>query len=130
MAKEKTTQEAAQALQQREQELTEAKATLDAYERNIGQHALDVGVDKATQEVLRLQIAVKAAETAVEAAQLAVKQGNRRDQAARVVQLRAEADKLDEEVAALVEFLNEWEPKVQQARQQTESKAMQSGLHP
>lgn len=113
-----TLKEADDALKTCERQLADAQAALDTYERNVGQHALDVGIDNATQETLRLQIAVKAAQTAVAAAQQQREDARRREQAARVVQLRAEADKLDTQADAHAAFVNEWGPKVQQAREQ------------
>jgi predicted nucleic acid-binding Zn-ribbon protein len=96
--------------------LASAQQALQQHEHEIGAIALRDGVDAATEAMLRLQISVKRAEAALQAALSQRQQVRLAAEAQRIVDLRSMAKKLDARLTEDSLFLKEWGPKVAAAQ--------------
>lgn len=112
-----THRQAEDALKEWQAKLDAARQALADGEANIGQLALAQGADKATAQITRLQVEVRMNEAGLAAAQVQRDEAQRREQLARIVQLRAKWEELNEEAGRHGAIIREWGPKVSQAHE-------------
>lgn len=127
MVKQMTLAEAEAQSNEALQQLATAQATLFDLEKNIGDIAVTEGLtlDSANERITKAQIAVRMCETRVKMAEVAVENARKQKQQERIVKLRQQADEAEIKAKGYADFLTEWQPKVDEAKQQFEHYARQ-----